>query len=107
MSAFERIKSFLPDTTASGDIESMCAAITLRRPYVRHIRNNDPINILWYNYCVTNVEKDFEIAMRLSTGQVVKLQVDSRCYITHDHALSLIDTICSSCQMIMKMEPKV
>ena len=106
MSAFERIKSFLPKTTASGDIESLCTAITLRRPYVRHNHNGDPINVLAYHYCSTNVEKDFEIVMGLSTGQVVKLQVNSRCYITRDHALSLIDTICSSCQMIMNMEHK-
>lgn len=106
MSTYERIKSFLTETTASGDIESLSTAITLRRSYVRHLHNGDPINVLAYNYCMANVEKDFEIAVQLSTGEVVKLQVDSRCYITRDQALSLIDTICSSCQMIMKVESK-
>lgn len=107
MSAFERIKSFLPATTESGDIESMCAAIVLRQPFVKTIDNGDPINVLYYNYCITDVEKDFEVGMRLHTGNAVVLQVDSRQYITHEHALSLIDTICSSCQMIMKQEPNV
>lgn len=105
MSTYERIKSFLPATTESGEIDVMCASITLRQPYVKHIHNGDPINAIYYHYCKTNVEKDFEIAVRLLTGEVVQLQVDSRHYITHEHALSLIDTICSSCQMIMKQEP--
>lgn len=107
MSAFERIKSFLPETTESFHIESMCAAIVLRQPYVKSIDNGDPINALYYNYCITNVEKDFEIGMRLLTGSAVVVQVDSRQYTTREQALSLIDTICSSCQMIMKQEPNV
>lgn len=107
MSAFERIKSFLPATTESGLIESMCAAIVFRQPFVKTIENGDPINVLYYNYCITDAENDFEVGMRLHTGYAVLLQVDSRQYTTREQALSLIDTICSSCQMIMKQEPNV